>query len=81
MGAFSKSNISFGRILIWKAVLKNEEKKVAGHGKVVPPPKKDVRFVQAESCSKNRGVINNDGVEQPSPHNIYVDDNLMADIR
>ena len=76
-----KSNISSGRILFWKAVPKNKAQKVAGHGQVVPPQKKDVRFVQAESCYENRGVKNDDGTEQPSPHNIYVDDNLMADIR
>ena len=44
------------------------------------PPDKDSVLVQAESCSKNCHVHNKDGTEQPSPHNIYVNDNLMADI-
>ena len=38
-------------------------------------------FVQAQACSKNRGIINEDGSVQPTPHNIYVDHDLMADIR
>ena len=45
------------------------------------PPDKDYIFVQAESFSKNRGMQNEDDTEQPSPHDIYVDDNLMANIR
>ena len=45
------------------------------------PPNKDVVSVQAESCSKNRDMHNEDGAEQPSPHNIYVDGSLLADTR
>jgi hypothetical protein len=45
------------------------------------PPGSEVVFVKAKKCSKNRGILNDDGTEQPTPHNIYVDDNLMADTR
>ena len=43
-------------------------------------PEITVVFVQAPSCSKIRGIINKDSTEQHSQHNIYVDENLMADI-
>ena len=46
-----------------------------------PEPADDVVFVQARACSKQRGIIDDDGNEEPSAHNTYVDDNLMADIR
>ena len=39
-----------------------------------------VVFTPARRCSKNRGVTNNNGTKQPSQHNIYVDENLMANI-
>ena len=45
----------------------------------IPPD--DTVFVQAQACSKNRGIINEDGSVQPTPHNTYVDDDLMVDIR
>jgi len=44
-------------------------------------PEESVVFVPASSCSNNKGVINDDGSEQPSQHNIHVDDNMMADIK
>ena len=44
-------------------------------------PEESVLFVPASSCSKNKGVINDDGSEQPSQHNIYVDNNMVADIK
>ena len=43
-------------------------------------PTDGVRFVQAKRFSKHRGIINENGKELPTPHHIYVDDNLMADI-
>ena len=45
-----------------------------------PIPPDDTLSVQAQAFSKNRGIINEDGSVQPTPHNIYVDDDLMADI-
>ena len=45
------------------------------------PPTSEVTYVQASACSKNPGIFNADGTEQPSQHNIYVDDNLMADTK
>ena len=45
------------------------------------PPDDNVVFTQAAPCSKNRGILNLDGTEKPSPHHIYVDDDLMGDIR
>lgn len=44
-------------------------------------PEELVVFVPVSSCSKNKGVINDDGSDQPSQYNIYVDDNMMADIK
>ena len=32
-------------------------------------------------AQKNRGIINSNGTEKPSPHHIYVDGDLMGDIR
>ena len=46
-----------------------------------PEPDSDVVFVQGRSCSRQRGIIDDDGNEEPSAHNTYVDDNLRADIR
>ena len=45
------------------------------------PAGPEVRYVQAVRDDVNTGIINEDGTEQASPHHIYVDDNLMADIR
>ena len=42
-------------------------------------PSHDVEFVEAIACSKYQGMFNVDRTEESSPHNIYVDDNLMAD--
>ena len=45
------------------------------------PPDEQVVFVKAGPCSKNTGIMNLDGVEQASPHDICVDDDLMGGIR
>ena len=45
------------------------------------PPEESVNFVQACACSQHWGIINDDGSFKPTPHKIYVDDNLIADIR
>ena len=45
------------------------------------PVEDDISFVQATKCTKNQGITTLDGESKPSPHFIYVDDNLMADIR
>jgi len=45
------------------------------------PPNEGLKFVQADKDSKNLGIIDDNGRERASPHNIYVDDNLMADTR
>ena len=44
-------------------------------------PGPDVVFSQAKACSLNQGVLNTDGSKKPTPHFIYVDDNLLADVR
>ena len=44
-------------------------------------PDNDFVFVQADHYSKNHSIHHNDGTECPSPHNIYVNGNLTADIR
>lgn len=46
-----------------------------------PEPADDVIFVQATKCTKNTGILDENGMEKPSPHNIYVDDDLIADTR
>ena len=38
-------------------------------------------LTRATPCSKNKGVINEDGSRKPTPHEIYVDDNLIADVK
>lgn len=38
------------------------------------------QFVRAIACSRNKGIINPDGSRQPTPHEIYVDDDLIADL-
>ena len=45
------------------------------------PPGPEVKYAPARKCAINRGIINANGTKQPSRHNIYVDDNLMADTR
>ena len=45
------------------------------------PPGDDVVYTQVTSCSRKPGIKNPDGTEKPSPHHIYVDDDLMGDIR
>ncbi|KAL7525764.1 hypothetical protein ACHAXR_001151, partial [Thalassiosira sp. AJA248-18] len=32
-------------------------------------------------CTKNKGILDDNGLEKPTPHNIYVDDDLIADTR
>ena len=44
-------------------------------------PYDGIVFVKTTPCSKHQGIINADGTEESLPHNIYVEDNLMADIR
>ena len=45
------------------------------------PSEASVVFVPAQQCLKNKRIIRDDGTEEPSQHNIYIDDNLMADIK
>jgi len=44
-------------------------------------PDENVRFAPAKECSKNKGIRNEDGTERKTPHFVYVDDNLKADVR
>ena len=44
-------------------------------------PTPDVSYVQAVADTQNRGVVDNDGHYKPTPHNIYVDENLLCDLR
>ena len=37
-----------------------------------PLPGPDVQFAQAKSCSKYKGILDENGHEKPSDHNIYV---------
>ena len=37
-------------------------------------------FTRATACSQNKGILDENGVPRKTPHFIYVDDNLMADI-
>ena len=44
-------------------------------------PADDVVFVQATKCKQHQGILDENGDELPTPHNIYVDDDLIADTR
>jgi len=44
-------------------------------------PSKKLVFTQAHSDSKNSGVFDKNGQRLPTPHNTFVDDNHIADIR
>ena len=44
------------------------------------PPPAGCTFAQAKACANNQGVLDPTGAPRPSPHHIYVDDNLMAAI-
>jgi hypothetical protein len=41
----------------------------------------EVVFTQARACTKNKGVFDEDGQRVPTPHHVYVDDDLIADVR
>ena len=41
----------------------------------------DVTFARARRCDLNPGVFHQDGSRKATPHFIYVDDNLLADVR
>ena len=45
------------------------------------PPPKGTTFVQATPCTQHQGIEKEDGTMRPTPHHIYVDDNLLADTR
>ena len=45
------------------------------------PPDAGTTFVRATPCSLHLGVYNTDGTRKPTPHLIYVDDNLLADVK
>ena len=44
------------------------------------PPPPGTKFAKACPCSKQKGVMMEDGTPLPSPHHIYVDDDLIAAI-
>ena len=46
-----------------------------------PLPTKDTVFVHDVADSQHKGVIDSNGNPVPTPRNIYVDDNFIADIR
>eukprot|EP00957_Ditylum_brightwellii_P131443 10025261-Ditylum_brightwellii.AAC.1 len=46
-----------------------------------PLPTNDTIFVQAVADSQHKGVMGSNGNPVPIPHNMYVDDNHIADIR
>ena len=46
-----------------------------------PVAPEGTRFVQATACSQNKGIRDEEGNLKPTPHHIYVDDNMMADTR
>ena len=44
-------------------------------------PQLGVCFTPAKACSSNKGVLDSAGRPQPTPHFIYVDDDMLADTR
>ena len=63
------------------SALRQKHKNLLDMIRWAPPPPTGTRFVQARSCSRNKGIFNADGSAKPTPHHIYVDDNLLADTR
>ena len=47
----------------------------------VPKANKSVTYVQAAPCSKHTGVYNKQGIQSKPKHNMFVDNNLMAEVR
>ena len=43
-------------------------------------PGPQVKFVRAAACSQHTGVLRPDGTRKNTKHNMFVDDNLMADV-
>ena len=44
-------------------------------------PGPEVAFTKAKACTKNKGILDSSGTPKPTPHFIYVDDDLLADTR
>jgi hypothetical protein len=42
--------------------------------------KQHARFTPAQACSKNNGVLDNEGNPVPTPHDFFVDDDLYAEV-
>jgi len=49
--------------------------------KWAPEPRPNVKFTPAKACIKNEGILEATGEPRPTPHFIYVDDDLLADTR
>ena len=45
------------------------------------PPGSDIKFTTAAPCSRHTGVFKPDGTRHNTKHNMFVDDNLMAEVR
>ena len=74
-------NINVGFLLIWEETSFVQAQEMVGHGALGGFPGRTSPFVRAEPCPKNIDIMNPDSTEQASPHNIYVDDDLMGDVR
>eukprot|EP00957_Ditylum_brightwellii_P096683 7363723-Ditylum_brightwellii.AAC.1 len=46
-----------------------------------PEPDSHTKFTQAIADLSNKGVIDEEGNPVPTPHNMYVDDDLIADLK
>ena len=45
------------------------------------PPHSKTKFISAKLDTKNKGVFRSDGTPKNTPHNTFVDDNTIADVR
>lgn len=78
---FRRAIVALALAYFFRKGLVEKHKKLLDLATWDPEPDDDVTFVQARPCSKQHGIIDEEGNEEPSEHNTYVDDNLMADIR
>ena len=81
MGTISQSHCGSRRVIFGKDDLVEKHREYLDMIRWENEPDDNVCFVPAEKCSKNKGIMNDDGTERHTPHFIYVDGNLMADVR
>jgi hypothetical protein len=78
--------IARARAILARSLHDKSEMLVKKHAKILdavefsPPPEQNTQFVQAVADELHKGVFEIDGTRQPPQHNMFVDDNLLAEI-